>query len=380
MSNVRVIWVTVLMTLANVSPGHCQKGPAGGILDKPYLQGENPVRVGGYVDMEYEYTAQALDGTPDDNTFDQHRLVPFLYAEITPAMHFSTEIEYEHGGNVDAGGEIKIEYMVLDYRFAETFNFRTGIILSPLGRFNLVHDSPVNDLTDRPLVDLQIIPSTLSEAGAGFYGTVYPSAMSVLDYEVYVVNGFDGGVIGGSDSLVRIRGGRGSLKADNNADKSLVARLNYSPFLGLGFGLSTHVGRFDDSGASLLTVVAVDGEYRRGPLELQGELAQLETDRDHLGLDRQTQRGYMLQANYHFLQNRLLPSSTFTGVVRYDWVDFGVKGSPDERISRLTFGLNFRPVEKAVFKTDFQTNWRKAPGAETERENYRFFASVAAYF
>ena len=50
-------------------------------------------------------------------------------------------------------------------------NYRGGIILSPLGKFNLVHDSPLQDLTERPMVSRFIIPTTLSESGMGFFGT-----------------------------------------------------------------------------------------------------------------------------------------------------------------------------------------------------------------
>ena len=57
-----------------------------------------------------------------------------------------------------------------DFRLSEALNFRGGVILSPLGSFNLLHDSPLNDLTARPVVSRQIIPSTLSEAGMGFFG------------------------------------------------------------------------------------------------------------------------------------------------------------------------------------------------------------------
>ena len=45
----------------------------------------------------------------------------------------------------------------------------------PVGKFNLLHDSPLNDLVDRPMVWRMIIPSTWFEAGAGIYGTLYPS-------------------------------------------------------------------------------------------------------------------------------------------------------------------------------------------------------------
>ena len=290
--------VTVFASMVSTASAQ-QTGTRGGIYDKPYLTEEGQVKVGGYVDMEFKYTDPAEGGAESKSTFDQHRLIPFLFAEITPDLHFSTEIEFEHGANAEKGGEVNVEYMVLDYRFTDALQFRTGIVLAPLGRFNLVHDSPAHDLTDRPLVDQTIIPTTLSEAGAGFFGTLYPSQQSVVNYEVYVVNGFDDGLLQGGD-LVRVRDGRGSVSEDNNSAKSVTARVEYSPRLGIDVGLSAHVGRYDPMGTDLLTVVAVDAGVRRGPAELLGELAQAETDRDHLGLPRQTQRGFISRATCTF--------------------------------------------------------------------------------
>jgi len=344
------------------------------------MTGEETVKVGGYVDMEFLYTDPADTAAGSSSTFDQHRLIPFFFAEVTPKLHFSTEIEYEHGGNTGEGGEITVEYMVVDYRFTDAFQARTGIILAPLGRFNLVHDSPLNDLTDRPLVDRVIIPTTLSEAGVGLFGVMYPSKMAVMNYEVYVVNGFDEGIIADSAGTVRIRDGRGSVSTDNNVGKSIVGRFNYSPRLGVDFGLSAHHGNYDDGGQDNLTIVAADAELRRGPLELLFEYAQASVERSHLGLGKQTQLGYYAQGNFHFLQDKLMPGSTFTGVVRWDLIDFSSKGSPDDRMSRLTFGLNFRPVEKAVFKTDVQTNWLEPAGGINVRVDHRYLASVALYF
>ena len=45
-------------------------------------------------------------------------------------------------------GEVKLEYAVMDFRLRDGLNFRGGVVLSPLGRFNLLHDSPLNDLTE----------------------------------------------------------------------------------------------------------------------------------------------------------------------------------------------------------------------------------------
>src|SRR2546427_13130033 len=74
----------------------------------------------------------------------------------------------------------------------EPINFRAGIVLLPVGKFTLLHDSALNDLSDRPLVATAINPSTLSDTRAGFYGTFYPTRLSKLDYELYATQGFNG--------------------------------------------------------------------------------------------------------------------------------------------------------------------------------------------
>ena len=92
----------------------------------------------------------------------------------------ASEIEIEEGGE-----EIKLEIAALDFEIHPALTFRGGVILSPLGRFNLAHDSPANDLTDRPLVSTEITGTALSEAGMGFYGALYPSANARIAYERY---------------------------------------------------------------------------------------------------------------------------------------------------------------------------------------------------
>jgi len=207
----------------------------GGLYDKPYIKrAGRGVALGGYMDHEFEYNEGG------GNTFDQHRFIPFIYGEVSDRVRVTAEIEFEHGGLVSGGkdddtdGEIKLEFAVMDFSFSEGFNLRGGVILSPLGAFNIQHDSPLNDLTERPTMNVRLMPSTLSESGMGFFGTFFPSEMSVASYEVYVVNGFNESVI--SSGKLRIRDGRGSSKQDNNKRKAIVGRLGYSPRLGINLG------------------------------------------------------------------------------------------------------------------------------------------------
>src|SRR5215467_5645074 len=144
------------------------------VYAKPFVSAPKAI-VGGYMDIQYRSQRQAsiengYGGVT--NGFDQQRFVPFIYADITEHVKFASELEIEHGirENSTQGTEIGLEFAFIDYLVNEPINLRAGILLLPIGKFNLLHDSPLNDLTDRPLVSRLVIPSTASETGAGFYG------------------------------------------------------------------------------------------------------------------------------------------------------------------------------------------------------------------
>ncbi len=308
--------------------------------------------IGGYIDHELFWNDKA-------KTFDQHRFVPIVASEVSEGVHVAAEIEFEHGGNVDGDGEIKLEYATLDITFHEAATFRGGVILSPLGRFNLLHDSPLNDLTNRPLVAREIVPTTLSESGMGFFGTLYPTEETVAGYELYVVNGFN------EEAGTRLRSARGSQKQDNNEQKSMVGRLHYSPSLGLEVGGSFHVGAYDDTGDHNLSIYAIDAGWNRGPLDVRGEYATANVD----GAVEEGRSGYYAQVAYHFLPGKLLfPNSTFTATARYGHIDLG--GSEE---TRSTVGLNFRPEEQTVIKLDYEIYDR-------DEDRSGLILSLASYF
>lgn len=376
-----------------------------GIYGRPFVWRGGGAAVGGYVDLELE--AELDDEGP--LRFDQHRLIPFIFAEITDRIHFGTELEFEHGGE-----EIKVEFAALDVAFADVAAFRGGIILAPLGKFNLIHDSPVNDLTQRPLVDRQILPTTLSEAGVGLFGTLYPSEMSVLTYEAYVVNGFHDGLAqtgGALRSSPRVRSGRGNLGGDNNRAKSFVGRLGFSPFLGFELGLSTHTGVYSNEGVVVaytddagitgpvifdgderLTIAALDGIFTAGPFELLGEGGYVMVAMPEAAPtvpptipnvpDRVNQLGYYVQGNFHFGHGwvGLFDRSVFTAVARWDAVDYDVDADGDDE-SRLSFGLNWRPVEETAFKVSYDLDWATPRlEDETPQADDRIWFSLASYF
>lgn len=371
---------------------------AEGITGKPFVKRFGAsTALGGYVEIAYSNDFQA-----HESRFDQVRLVPFIYSEITDKLHFGTEIEFEHGtqiavegGQASGSGEVNVEFATIDYTLKEALAFRAGIVLEPLGRFNLVHDSPLNELTARPLVSVLIDGATLSEAGAGLYGTVYPGKTSLLSYEIYLVNGFTSSIfvartVPGDTVVLRIPAGEGNRGADNNFAKTVVARVAYSPALGLEVGVSGNVGKYAraDSlftGGEWLRVLALDVTWQRGRFALFGEWSAVRADVPAayaaIGVDG-SQNGYYLQASWRFAFGALAPrpTSAFTAALRWDYVDLSAGRAGDD-LRRLTAGVNWRPIADAALKCDVQWNWQTPPGATSARAPGEALAiSVATYF
>ncbi len=331
-----------------------------------------------------------------DSLFDARRLVVFLYAPIHPRISFTTEIEFEFGGTPKkqdgelTNGEVILEFAVLDFKVIDQLSLRAGVILVPFGKFNVNHDSPTRDLTDRPLVIRTIIPSTWFETGAGLFGKIPLSSDIDLDYEAYVINGLDSKIQDGHGN----RAARGALSQDNNDDKALVGRLALTHFGKVGDkGLSVEIGASGYSGAydrrgNRANMVGGDLTLRRGGFELLGEYVYQWND---AGFDDSwatssrlpvptSLRGFYVQANYHFMPDLIrhalppdLQESVFTAVAMYEEVDTDTDRDTGGDRTRLVFGLNYRPIEAVVWKHELQLNYTLATAASGEVHRRSFF-------
>ena len=400
------------------------------IYARPFVKAPKTI-IGGYIDFTIS-DCEGKPGSPHNSggsrdcrngiDFDQERFVPFFYSQVTDRLSVAAELEVEHGGpqGNQGDGDIKMEFATMDYRFNDAFNLRGGIILMPMGRFNLIHDSPLNDLPLRPMVSRLILPSTFAESGIGFYGTFYPTQLSKIDYEFYLTNGFSGD--NGQFSVEEgsgLRSARGSFQKDNNRNKAIVSRVSFSPVLGVEVAGSIHHGKWDKNDEHDLTLLAIDGNLQRGPFDIQGEAAWANAEghgtrtiddndnviftQDTTGATRRRQAvdfrsyvvpenmfGYYVQLNYHFMPEaftRALPSyfgqdSTFTGVIRWGQVDTNTDDDNNPNaIDRLTLGLNFRPIEDSVIKFAYTFNRHEKENNDTsgtDRDGFQI--NLSTYF
>lgn len=176
------------------------------IYNRPFLSaGKLPVAIGGYLEANTQYAS--TDGAPEGFSFQMRRMTLFVSSTISKKIKFLSELEFEEGTK-----EINLEYCAMDMEFHPLFNFRGGIIMNPIGGFNQNHDGPRWDFIDRPICATELIPSTLSNVGAGIHGK-YFSHNLILGYEFYMTNGFD-------DKIIDNELGRTSLhEGKENIDK-----------------------------------------------------------------------------------------------------------------------------------------------------------------
>ena len=140
------------------------------IYAKPFVKAPKAT-VGGYIDFIVTDCKNSAKDCDRGLTFDQERFIPFLYSQVTDRISVASEIELEHGASNSAGGsasksgKVVLEFATMDYRVSDSLNLRAGLILIPIGRFNLTHDTPLNDLPLRPIASRYILPSTFIETG-----------------------------------------------------------------------------------------------------------------------------------------------------------------------------------------------------------------------
>ena len=388
-----ILWISVLAaTVAVVPPLASQEEPTdtttrpfveGGAYDKPYLTRlAGRTAIGGYAEAHARLVR--ADGLAEETGFELKRWNIFTSTQVNDYIRIGAELEFE-----ELAEQITLEFAAIDFTVHPSLTFRAGAILSPLGRFNLSHDSPRNEFTDRPLVSTEIVGTALTEVGVGALGQFGLGSAGRITYEAYAVNGFHDGLIYDSPDGTRIPRGKRNFE-DNNASPAVVGRLTFSPRLGYELGVSAHRGAYNvfrAGGEQVeerrdLAIWAVDLEATVVGLQVSGEAvaATIDMSPGLEGIYASSQRGLYLQAIRDFGRGwvRTMPQSRFEVGARYDVVDFDLDVTGDT-VRRGTLGLNFRPSEDTALKLNYVLG-RTRDRFNNPGEQAQMLFSIATYF
>lgn len=281
------------------------------------------VRIGGYGSFRFETNSldklQRVGDLPvarrSSNGFDIRRLV--LTADVTPVerLRFYTELELERFGKIEIertaipenrggqsrlagtrfiqelegqdGSEIKLEQFWVQYDLTKNLAVRGGIILPPLGRFNILHDDDYWDIPRRTLIDRDApalpVKSAWSEAGAGLIGSK-PIGKGFINYQFYVVNGVS--LDFALEQVIAVRDDKTKIEFEpeigfdsgpvngSRAASAVTWRLGVSPRVGNEIAFSGYHGKYTPKflqTSAYINSLGVDGKFTAGNFEGEGE-------------------------------------------------------------------------------------------------------------
>lgn len=331
--------------------------------------------LGAYGEANYRKFVSETGSNRD--TADFLRLVAYLGYKFNDWMIFNSEIEFEHGttGTVSAvagsGGEVSVEFAILDFLLSRPFNARAGMVLAPLGFLNEIHEPPFFHGVLRPDVEQQIIPTTWRGVGAGFFGEILPG----LQYRTYIMEGLRASRF----TRAGIRSGRQQGNRVLFEDPAWTFRLDYTPerFPGLLVGASTFLGNQGQDETiggrkpdAFMTLWEVHSQFRYRGLELRalGAWNRLDDARE-LSLAAsaanrpvaERQFGWYVEAAYDIFP-LLRPGTTqylapFFRFERYDTqadVPSGFTRDRSRDRKLYTVGLSYKPIPNIVLKMDYR--------------------------
>lgn len=354
-----------------------------------------PIAIGGYIETNGQYSK--TDGVGSGFDFQFRRLTLLFSSSIAKKIKFLSEIEFEEGTK-----EISIESAILDIEFHPLLNLRSGIIINPIGGFNQNHDGPRWDFIDRPISATEIIPSTLSNVGVGFYGK-YAKNNWVLGYETYITNGFDDKLIDNEDNRTSFH------ESKENIDKFSKSNSGIPMFTGkiavknrkigeLGFSYLTGVYNqwkrdgliIDDKRKANILAVDFNTSFFNNRLNITSEVAKtfIQVPSNYIQTYGTQQLGTFFEIVGIILQHKFLnwENGKLNLGFRCDYVDFNqdkFRGTGDkiyDQMWAITPSIAYRPVANTVLRFNYKYEQYKDLFGNPPSKTSTIQFGIATYF
>ncbi len=321
--------------------------PTTGTRSADFYARETRMPFSGYMDYHFNKP----EGEP--GVADFHRFVLLFGHSFNHRIQFWSELELEHafveGG--EEGGELELEQAYLDFLVKPWLNFRSGIMLAPVGLINERHEPPTFNGVERPFVDTVVLPTTWFEPGAGIFGDLGKGFV----YKAYMMAPLDASRFDAAEGL---RNGRQKALESVMQNPALTGRLEYHGLPGLSLGGSFWTGKsgFATPGINpRVNVFEVDGRFSLSRFDFRGEFAQTTLDKTALlnsllqrtsGVNpniAERMRGFYFEGAYHLLPREF----------RHDFVVFSRYENFDTQNKMAPGFLPLRQFDRDAFVTGF---------------------------
>ncbi len=356
-------------------------GPA---ASKVYTLKQEGVSLAGYGEMVYEnFSDETDDGLSSGKTdqIDYLRHIIYFGYRFNDWLLFNTEIEFEHAKAGDGQpGEVAIEFGYIEAQISSAFNLRAGMLLTPVGIVNELHEPPTFHGSLRPETERRIIPSTWRANGFGILG----AATNGFSYKLYILESLNAAKFGSNG----VRSGRQNGAKAKAEDFGVSGRVNYTGIAGLDIGASffsgnTGQGLVDSTGSNInagYSVFSAHAVFARRGLELRGLYAHSTIDEaaelnNVLGLTGSSslgdsQSGYYVTAGYDILpylvagtSHYLAPFIQYEKLNTQNEVPSGFVKNPARERTNISFGLTYKPHPNVALKLDFVNRDNEADSA-----------------
>jgi len=281
-------------------------GELGGAANNEAWWRSQRLHLGGYGSFRYEandvddakngFTFRRFVVTTDSRIADRFRVYSELELERLLNLELEKSADVTDGGvkfesevEGNRGAEISLEQMWMQFDVGKQQSIRGGIVLPPLGRYNIHHDDDYWDLPRRTLTDRNVpiipVPTAWRELGLGWVGSTRVGSTGRLDFQAYLVSGatLDFNI----ENIVQTRTpdtnklelessiGLASGAVDGSSSAEAGAwRVAYSPTLAGEIAASGYHGRYTPdwiTAKQLVNSFALDGKWRFGAFEVEGE-------------------------------------------------------------------------------------------------------------
>jgi len=287
-------------------------------LGRGLAVGDTGIRFGGYASVEA--------GAPSPGPWEFSVSDLSLFTTWTDHAHWRFFSETEVGEALTAGGNqglstrnahFELERLYIDRLFDDLFSLRFGKFLTPVGRWNLLHASPLTWTTTRPVATYDLFSKHAT--GLMLHGG-FPVLDRRMDYAFY------------ADLTEELDPYR-SADPFNNA---LGSHWLYSAADNLELGLSYVNYQLHDDPSHRFNLVGVEGAWFYRRFELNTEWVY---------------RNGGLQGLYQgFVQGVAPLVSHWYAIGRYEYFD-----QVQQPAGQLgVFGLAFRPVPPLVWKVEYR--------------------------